>query len=65
MDRGIARLTASRGEGKRGNDTVNDTVKQENVTSSVSKPLLLFTQVVKYWAATLFRRGTPSRVNVI
>lgn len=61
MDRGIARLTASRGEGKRGNDTV----KQENVTSSVSKPLLLFTQVVKYWTATLFRRGTPSRVNVI
>lgn len=61
MDRGIARLTASRGEGKRGNDTV----KQENVTSSVSKPLLLFTQVVKYWAATLFRRGIPLRVNVI
>lgn len=61
MDRGIARLTASRGEGKRGNDTV----KQENVTSSVSKPLLLFTQVVKYWAATLFRRGIPSRVNII
>lgn len=61
MDRGIARLTASRGKGKRGNDTV----KQENVTSSVSKLLLLFTQVVKYWAATLFRRGIPSRVNVI
>lgn len=55
----IARLTApsrregsSRGERKRGNDTARSEVEKRQ--KSVSKPLLLFTRVVKYWAATPF-----------